>query len=833
MNEVYSEQLPFSEEMNYDTRMTRSFYCFYLAFCGLGLSLMTSCSDDKPVTPPAQALLKSRLKIHEASDPQTSSDTNPWRLLKRNRSAQEECQEDEDDTEDPVQRFLNPQSDEYAPGHSSHGRAFDQGAKWILERPTQVGEVNFAAESCDPSTQSLFSLAVGLLHGFALFEAESVFREIAMKDPDCAMAYWGLAMSQLVFQAGSTARACKFTRIAESLGPTASPREQLYINGLSERFSLNEPNQIQRQSNLADSFRKVFEAHAEDLDAKAFYVLFSWESADYESTDYLAKILDWGMLLDQIFAINPQHPAHHYKIHVFDMADREMATRGLVSARSSGPVAFDIAHQWHMASHIYRHFDYTLDAYWATQASVRRDHWFLTRYSPLHRQWRQIIPYEIHNYRHHADWFILASLSVGQIQSAFQHAWNLQQIPQPLPLPGASRVTWIYQYAMERSFDLLWEYFPYLDHQVLSAPELVDSSEPFTLAMRTVLWARSSLLKPEHIPQARALLLQLESLENADSPGNHLGLGSVDQQEYLKLSRALIELAELKNAGTQKKLEAAFDYLVKHPHEALNEMILAEIALELGLIRQSISLAKSYQKEFPKGQYSPFSLRLLVNARLSRVLREAGNIEDSQAVDLSNSELADRTSPLFSHLPLTSLPTPPSSFPEDWDRLGPLHWSPITAPEIAFATEERDEPKRLSTFYKEKPVLLVLSLGADCLVCSDQMIELTRMTQAFRDAGIRVLIVTAEQPSQLRDWLATYRDAQAEAFPFEVFADPRQVVFKTFGAFDDFENKALHGIFLIDTQGRMRIQDISYQAQLDIAFLLKEAQRLLRTGPTL
>ena len=63
--------------------------------------------------------------------------------------------------------------------------------------------------------------------------------------------------------------------------------------------------------------------------------------------------------------------------------------------------------------------------------------------------------------------------------------------------------------------------------------------------------------------------------------------------------------------------------------------------------------------------------------------------------------------------------------------------------------------------------------------------------------------------------------------PMELVADPELKVFKQFRAYDDFESQALHGTFLIDSKGKIRWQDISYEPFMDHEFVLKEAQRLL------
>ena len=71
-------------------------------------------------------------------------------------------------------------------------------------------------------------------------------------------------------------------------------------------------------------------------------------------------------------------------------------------------------------------------------------------------------------------------------------------------------------------------------------------------------------------------------------------------------------------------------------------------------------------------------------------------------------------------------------------------------------------------------------------------------------------------------------------FPFPLVSDAELRIFKAYRVFDDFENQPLHGTFLIDRDGLVRWQDISYEPFSEVDFLLKEAKRLLRlpTQPT-
>src|SRR3954470_25009373 len=59
---------------------------------------------------------------------------------------------------------------------------------------TAVGSVNFPI-TCTPDAQQAFGHSVWLLHSFWYEEAVKEFGAIATREPDCAMAHWGVAMS--------------------------------------------------------------------------------------------------------------------------------------------------------------------------------------------------------------------------------------------------------------------------------------------------------------------------------------------------------------------------------------------------------------------------------------------------------------------------------------------------------------------------------------------------------------------------------------------------------------------------------------------------------------
>ena len=64
-----------------------------------------------------------------------------------------------------------------------------------LANEERLGEVRLSI-SCSPAAQQQFNRAVAMLHSFFFPETVKAFTAIAEKEPTCAMAYWGVAISQ-------------------------------------------------------------------------------------------------------------------------------------------------------------------------------------------------------------------------------------------------------------------------------------------------------------------------------------------------------------------------------------------------------------------------------------------------------------------------------------------------------------------------------------------------------------------------------------------------------------------------------------------------------------
>jgi alkyl hydroperoxide reductase subunit AhpC len=103
----------------------------------------------------------------------------------------------------------------------------------------------------------------------------------------------------------------------------------------------------------------------------------------------------------------------------------------------------------------------------------------------------------------------------------------------------------------------------------------------------------------------------------------------------------------------------------------------------------------------------------------------------------------------------------------------------------------------------------------------------------FSEAGLTMIAVSTDDQAGVKKSLEDYAGAARSGdhtttkFPFLMLADPKSDVFRSYRAYDDFEQISLHGTFLIDAQGFVRWNDVSFEPFLDAGFVLSEAKRLL------
>lgn len=109
----------------------------------------------------------------------------------------------------------------------------------------------------------------------------------------------------------------------------------------------------------------------------------------------------------------------------------------------------------------------------------------------------------------------------------------------------------------------------------------------------------------------------------------------------------------------------------------------------------------------------------------------------------------------------------------------------------------------------DRPVLLVFFLGFGCLHCVEQLRQLEPLAAEFEVLGIDVLTIGTDKVDGIRASLLDYAETNVSPYPYPVMADPTGEVFKAYGCWDEFDDEALHGTFLIDPEGTIRFSDVS------------------------
>jgi tetratricopeptide (TPR) repeat protein len=219
----------------------------------------------------------------------------------------------------------------------------------------QFGTVAFNL-SCSGKVKDDFNLALALLHSFEYDEAEKVFAKIIEKEPDCAMAYWGVAMCNFhPIWAPSTRseleKGSKAIQIARSTSE-ASQREWDYLEAIAQYYDhWDKTGHFERCVRFRNAMEKIYEKYPQDKEAAIFYALAIDAAADATDKTF-ADQRKAGAILNRLYPDEPNHPGIvHYIIHTYDYPG--LAEMALPAARQYASIAPASAHAQHMPSHIF------------------------------------------------------------------------------------------------------------------------------------------------------------------------------------------------------------------------------------------------------------------------------------------------------------------------------------------------------------------------------------------------------------------------------------------------------------------------------------------------
>lgn len=464
-----------------------------------------------------------------------------------------------------------------ADGDHHHSSAFGE---------EKLGKVNFPV-SCTPPAQAQFNQAVAMLHSFWYDEAGKTFHQVTVTDPDCAMGYWGIAMSlyhQLWATPPAAAELQKGRKALEQVRKLVirTERESAYLEAAKSLYQSDEKADYgARKLAYQKAMERVLTHNPDDREAAVFYALALISTASPNDKTFSNQKKALG-LLQKILEHEPNHPGvTHYIIHSSDYP--ELAELGLSAAQAYARIAPAVPHALHMPSHIFIRLGLWQDAAQSNLAAYHaaKDY---ARKNALSGTWDQQF--------HFMDYMMYAYLQIGEIEKTREILQELQSIKKAQPENTTSAYAFAAipaRYAIERG---KW----------LEAAEL--NVKPIDFPWRQFGWCEAithfarglGAARSGKMAVARDSLQRLEVLRDAEKAANKdytanqieiqrlavaawIAYGAGEAEKAVELMRASAELEDSteKDNVTPGAIIPARELLgellleLKQPSEALKE----------------------------------------------------------------------------------------------------------------------------------------------------------------------------------------------------------------------------------------------------------------------
>ena len=745
-----------------------------------------------------------------------------------------------------------PNADESQPGvlagHSFHGEAFNEGPRQKAYLMEGTGKVEFDVTTKSPEAADFVRQGMGQLWGYWFLEAERSFRQAAMLDPDCAIAYWGMARAN----DKNEKRAKSFIEEAVKRKSSAGKLEGMMIDAWSDYLNNKSKKKADKTKPYFAAVEQMAKEFPDNLEVKAAraFAMYQYRSDLKLSHD------DANAALNEVLEIEPLHPVHHFRIHLWDA---KKSANALNSAAKCGAAASAIAHMWHMPGHIYSREKRYSDAVWQQEASARVDH--------AHMMRDRVLPDQIHNFAHNNEWLIRNMGHTGRWRDAVDLAMNMTELPRHPKYNTFDKKGSAY-YGRLRLFDELfryeqWELLASLCRQPYLEP--TDEKDEQLKRLRYLGIASARLGDDDEVQGVLAQLdermkeaekehqkNEAEAKKKADDAVNKekdeaekrrqkaendripepppMAQGPPAKPRGKPDPRTPVKQAVAAIKGHQSLAKDDLDEAVTQLKKASGDgLVLAKAQNRIGKTEDAMKTLESYLKSREK-RVQPLAGKIEIlwqNEKKDGARNAFDDLREFSGDIQFGSPVFDRLTPIAKEL----------GYPEDWrikkdrpddfgdrpelDSLGPFRWQPMPATD--WSLKDTDGKSFLLAEYHGKPVVVIFYLGYGCLHCAEQLQKFAPAAQKYADAGIEIIGISTDSQKDLKQSIDNYKGGM----PFPLVSDEKLDVFKAWRAFDDFEQKPLHGTFLIDGSGLVRWQDISHEPFMDPEFLLKESQRLL------
>jgi peroxiredoxin len=774
------------------------------------------------------------------------------------------------------------------PGHSKHGEIFDSGPRQSAYLMGGTGNVHFPVTHKVELAQKFIEQGLGQLHGFWYVESERSFRAAAALDPTCAgMAWWGVSLANEL----RPARAKEFALLAAKNKAGLTEREQMYIDALTSptgyrAIMAKYPQDLEAQAlevwrlwfriesnhasntevhdalDLAKAILKVDPKHpinhavihmcnATQSESRAIdsadhcgdsapsighmwhmptHIYFAlqrfpqaaWQLEASIRTEH-ARMMHDRVLPDQVhlYAHNNEwlvrtllylgrvHDARRTAMHMIDLprhplfnvieppeddssADNDDELRGEKKiVEVHGTSAY---YGRDRLLQVLRQFEYWDDLFEACKSNYIEETSLPAEQGKVHMN------------------LGVADYCTGKIAAGDQELAELRRLTAEQEQEAKSAFEGVKETSKKERAkamsSLERKYGRSLGELSRSLRELESYRRivtGFFLGRRALILSMCGLVAIEIaafwvLRRRRRIVLALVTVPIAIGVGvwlflAHLALLDLPYESF-NVDFAFMAHKQLEAGDPDVAEWCARQFAENREYQVKPQANLVEI---LYLIGKKDEARKEFEKLRELSGMADLDSPVL--ARLAPIAREFDLPADWRLPDKINKALAGRR-------PLKSL--------------GPLVWRPWLAPDWKLKDGQGHEHS-LSEF-RGKPVLMVFFLGGKCPHCVKQLEAFAKKADELKQDGVTLVAVSVDDQAGVKKFVD---ESKPGSYPFLVLTDDKLSAFESYRTYDNFEQIALHGTFLIDREGFVRWFDVSYEPFMDVGFVMSESKRLL------
>lgn len=272
-------------------------------------------------------------------------------------------------------------------------------------------EVEFAIACRERGTQAYFNQGVAMLHALDAKAADRAFYEAAVREPDCAMAWWGLAMAN----SENRVLARYYLDKAATLAARGPESERAWVAVL-ERYLQDGASESDRRRHAVEALSRIATEQPKNPEAAALLVRQLVSNRDAGMPVPLPAAVD--ALIGEVLRERPRHPIAVYRLLLWEKEQPQRVADAIEPVRRLLPGALRVQTA---AGRIYTRLQKSAEAIECYKASLvlARERMATERVGPL----------EIPGYVENLDLLIAQLRSEGHVKDAVALARHLIELP--------------------------------------------------------------------------------------------------------------------------------------------------------------------------------------------------------------------------------------------------------------------------------------------------------------------------------------------------------------------------------------------------------------------